>query len=256
MIAALPMYDLPHLQPANDRLWAGIRDRLRAAGIAAPDGLTRGLDDLWPLWTDPGLVLAQTCGLPYRARLHGRVALVGTPDYGVEGCPPGHYCSLLVARAGDPRSRLADFDGARLAFNDALSQSGWAAPVAEAAAAGIRLVPGPRTGAHRASIRAVAGGEADIAAIDAVTWSLAAAVEPAAAALKVVGRSAPTPGLPLIAAAGADTAATFAAVAGAIAALSPEDRAALRLHGIVAIPAAAYLAVPTPPPPDQIGATG
>lgn len=254
MIASLPMYDVVHLTGATDRMWAGIRDRLRAQGLEAPEALTRGLDDLWPLWTDPALVLAQTCGFPFRARLHGRVALVGTPDYGVEGCPPGHYRSLLVARAGDARATFADFDGARLAYNDALSQSGWAAAANEASARGIRLAPGPRTGSHRASIRAVAERQADIAAIDAVTWALVAPVEPAAAALKVVGRTAPTPGLPYISAAGADGAALFAAVADAIAALPRDDRSALHLRGIVAIPAAAYLAVPTPPPPDQIGA--
>ncbi|HSF64473.1 MAG TPA: PhnD/SsuA/transferrin family substrate-binding protein [Paracoccaceae bacterium] len=252
MIAALPMYDPPHLQGANDRLWAGIRDALRAGGRAAPEALSRGEDDLWRLWTAPDLVLAQTCGFPYRARLHGQVTLVGTPDHGVPGCPPGHYCSVLVARADDPRPSLADFDGAALAWNEALSQSGWAAPQAEAARLGITLRAGPQTGAHRASIRAVAEGRADIAAIDAVTWDILAGVEPARDALRIVARSAPTPGLPLIAAAGADSAATLSAVAEGIARLAPADRAALRLRGVVVLPAAAYLAVPTPAPPDRI----
>lgn len=252
MIAALPMYDPPSLQAANDRLWALIRDALRARGMAAPEGLRRGDDDLWPLWTAPDLVLAQTCGFPYRARLHGQVTLVGTPDYGVPGCAPGHYCSVIVVRADDPRDGAAALDGAALAYNDALSQSGWAAAQDWAAQAGIALRAGPRTGAHRASLRAVAEGRADVAAIDAVTWDLLAGLEPARDGLRVLARTVPTPGLPLIAAAGADDAATRAAVAEAIAALAPQDRAALRLRGIVAIPAAAYLAVPIPAPPDRI----
>lgn len=252
MIAALPMYDPPPLQAANDRLWSLIRDALRARGMAAPDALRRGDDDLWPVWTAPDLVLAQTCGFPYRARLHGQVTLVGTPDYGVEGCPPGHYCSVIVVRADDPRRAVRDFDGARLAWNEALSQSGWAAPQDWAARAGIVLRAGPRTGAHRASVRAVAEGRADIAAIDAVTWEILGGVEPARDALRVLARTLPTPGLPLIAAAGADAAATRAAVAQAIAALGADDRAALRLRGIADIPASAYLAVPTPAPPDRI----
>lgn len=255
MIAALPMYDLPHLAAAHDRLWAGIRDRLRAAGQAAPDALSRADEDLWSIWTAPDLVLAQTCGFPFRARLHDRVVLVGTPDYGVPDCPPGHYCSVLVARADDGRNWPDGFRAARLAFNDDLSQSGWAAPANEAAALGLRLRPGPRTGAHRLSIRAVAEGRADLAAIDAVTWALLAPVEAAAAGLRVVGRTRPTPGLPYIAAAGADPAAAFAAVSEAIAALPAADRAALHLRGIVAIASGDYLAVPTPPAPDQFGAT-
>ena len=65
MIAALPMYDRPETQDATDRFWALIRDRLRAGGIPAPDHLTRDRDP-WDIWTDPDLVLAQTCGLPSR----------------------------------------------------------------------------------------------------------------------------------------------------------------------------------------------
>jgi ABC-type phosphate/phosphonate transport system substrate-binding protein len=255
MIAALPMYDPPPLQGANDRLWAGIRDALRAGGLAAPDGLTRGADDLWPIWTAPDLVLAQTCGFPFRARLHGRVTLVGTPDYGVEGCAPGYYRSTIVVRADDPRRNLADFDGAMMAYNDALSQSGWAAPMNMAATMGLRLRPGPRTGAHRASAIAVAQGRADIAALDAVTHRILQGIEPALSALRVVDMTPPTPGLPLIAASGADAVATFDAVAGAIAALSAADRAALRLRGITRIDAAEYLSVPTPAAPDHIGST-
>ncbi|MFN3972252.1 MAG: phosphate/phosphite/phosphonate ABC transporter substrate-binding protein [Gemmobacter sp.] len=254
MIAALPMYDTAPLQGPNDRLWEGIRDGLRARGVVAPEGLTRGGDDLWRIWQAPDLVLAQACGFPYRARLHGRVTLVGTPDYGVPGCAPGFYRSVIVARAA--RQGLAAWDGAVLAYNEAMSQSGWAAPVNLAAQMGVALVAGPQTGAHRASVLAVAEGRADIAAIDAVTWEILAGIEPATAALHVVDRTPPTPGLPLIAAAGADAGAIFDAVAAAITGLAPADRAALRLRGVVRIPAVAYLAVPDPAPPDRMGGTG
>ena len=157
MIASLPMYDPPPLQAANDAFWGLIRDRLRAAGMQAPAALTR-TGDMWGHWTDPALVLSQTCGFPYRARLHGQVTLVGAPDFGVEGCPPGYYCSVFVVRRDDPRRRLAAFDGAVLAYNDPLSQSGWAAPQNEARLRGLRFVTGPRTGGHALSARAVAGG--------------------------------------------------------------------------------------------------
>lgn len=248
MKAALPMYDRPEIRPATDRFWAAIRDRLRAAGLAAPEALDRPADP-WPLWQAPDLVLAQTCGLPYRSRLHGKVALVGTPDYGLEGLAPGYYCSEIVARSDDPRG-FADLLAGTLALNEAGSQSGWAALQAHAAAQG--LVPGRAiaTGSHAASAAAVAEGRADLAAIDAVTWRLLKRHEAALTSrLRVVERTAPTPGLPLITAHGLDPAPVFAAVAGAIVALSPDDRAALGLRGLAAIPAAAYLAVPIPPDP-------
>lgn len=254
MIASLGMYDFGPAQGANDRLWALIRTGLRGRGIAAPEALTRGEHAYWDAWEAPDLLLSQTCGYPFRARLQGRVTYVGTPDYGVEGCPPGYYRSVFVARADDPRRDLAAFDGARLAYNEPLSQSGWAAPQTHAAKLGLRLPPGVQTGGHRLSARAVAEGRADIAALDAVTHALLCDLDPEVAALRVVALTDPTPGLPCITARGQDPAPIFDAVSEAVAALAPEDRAVLRLKGFLRLPVADYLAVPNPPSPEQIAA--
>ncbi|WP_372614328.1 phosphate/phosphite/phosphonate ABC transporter substrate-binding protein [Aquicoccus sp.] len=244
MIAALPMYDRPETTPANDRLWQAIRARL---GFG-PDHLTRDRD-LWQIWQSPDLLLAQTCGYPYRARLHDHVTLVGTPDYGLPDCPPGHYCSVMVARADDPRRALGDFGGAPFAYNEALSQSGWAAPVTHMATHGLSFGPLLETGAHRASALAVAQGRADLAAIDAVAWAMIQRHDRFAPELREIARTPPTPGLPLITARGRDPAPLLAAVAEAIADLSPADRHTLALQGVVEIPSSAYLAQPIPPLP-------
>lgn len=252
MIASLAMYDVGPAIAANDRLWALIRDRLRAVGIAAPQGLTRGDAAYWPAWQSPDLVLSQTCGYPFRAMLHDKVTYVGTPDYGVEGCAPGQYRSVFVARKDDPRQTLAAFDNAPFAYNEALSQSGWAAPQTHAAGLGLRLPPALHSGGHRCSAQAVAAGRADIAALDAVTWALMQDHDPVVPALKTVGHTAPSPGLPCITAKGRDPEPLFAAISLAIAALSATDRACLRLNGLTRIPVADYLAVPNPPAPEQI----
>lgn len=244
MIASLPMYDRPELRAAHDRLWAAIRAHLGHG----PAALTRGGDPL-EHWLSPDLLLSQCCGYPYRARLHGRVALVATPDHRLEGCPPGHYCSVFVARANDARETPAAFARARLAYNEALSQSGWAAPQTHARDHGFAFTDTLCTGAHAASARAVAEGRADIAALDAVSWRMMQAHDDFAAALKEVGRTLPTPALPYITALGRDPAPLCAALGAAIAALAPEDRARLSLWGIREIPAADYLAVPDPPFP-------
>jgi ABC-type phosphate/phosphonate transport system substrate-binding protein len=253
MIASLGMYDRPETQLANDRLWANIRDGLRAKGVAAPNALTRGEHAYWDAWLSPDLVFSQTCGFPYRAKLHGRVTLIGTPDYGLPGCPPGHYYSVFVARKADSRQGLEEFSGACFAFNEELSQSGWAAPQNHAAAEGLHFPPSLRTGGHRLSALAVSEGRADIAAIDALTWEMLTKWEPWTTTLKEVGRTAPsTPVLPYVAAKGADAALYFDVVSQAIAALSPEDRSALHLKGLVLIPSEQYLEVATPSSPEQI----
>lgn len=241
MIATLAMYDRAETAPANDTFWSAIRSALGYG----PATLTRGAD-LWTLWQSPELLLGQTCGLPFRARLHGHVSLVGTPDYGLPGCPPGYYTSVFVARDDAP---LAARSGQRFAYNEPLSQSGWAAPALHMQALG--LTPGAllQTGAHRASARAVAEGRADFAALDALSWALIRAHDPFAEGLHEIATTDPTPGLPLITALGRDPAPLRAAVNAAITALPAETRAALHLKGLVPIPEADYLALPTPAPP-------
>lgn len=251
MIASLPMYDRAETAAANDRFWALIRDGLGARGIDAPAKLRRGDADLMPHWLAPDLVLSQTCGFPYRARLHDKVQLVGTPDYGVEGCPPGHYRSILIARADDPRDRFEDFDATPIAYNDGLSQSGWAAAQNMAARLGLTLPAGLRTGSHRASFLAVAEGHAALAAIDAVTFSYLSEFDAALDRVKIVGATDPTPGLPYICAPGLDAAAILAAVGEAIPMLPPADRDILRLKGVLKLAPDAYLAVPTPASPPE-----
>ncbi len=204
-VASLPMYDWPEVGGALDALWRGIADELRDAGIAAPDALSRYDDDASD-WLHPDLVLGQTCGWPYISRLKGRVTLLGPFIFDRIDCPPGAYDSVIIAA---DHLRAASFcadelvrPGVRIAVNGTDSQSGFrvwgewfdADPATWLAPGSIVL-----TGSHRASVRAVAGGKADYAAIDAVAWRLARDHEREAADKVVIaGRSRPRPGLPLI----------------------------------------------------------
>lgn len=247
MIACLPMYDRAETAAANDRFWAGIRDHLGEG----PAALTRG-GDLWQQWQSPDLIFAQTCGYPYRAVLHGKVTLIGTPDYGLPGCPPGHYNSVFVVRKGAEGATLADFADARFAYNEALSQSGWAAPQTHAQAQGVTFRTLVQTGGHLFSAQAVAQGRADVAAIDALTWELLQEHESFTSDLRVLERTAPTPVLPYITALSRDGDAHFQAVSAAIRDLSASDRDVLHLRGLVSIAPEAYLAIPNPASPDEV----
>ncbi|MCB2129832.1 MAG: PhnD/SsuA/transferrin family substrate-binding protein [Rhodobacteraceae bacterium] len=246
MIASLTMYDWPELGPEHDRLWGHIRAALADEGLNGPEALTRG-GDVWRHWRDPGLILGQTCGMPYRTRLYPHVRLVGTLDYGLPDTAPGYYYSHLIARADDPRT-LDALVGGTLAFNGQDSQSGWAAPQNHVAPRRFDTIL--ETGAHRESARAVADGRADIAAIDAVTWRLIVTHLPGVAErLRTVAFTEPTPGLPLVTARQNDPVPIARAVRSALARLGAADRDALGLVGMATIPHDAYAAVPVPTPP-------
>lgn len=243
MIASLGMYDRAETVAANDALWDRIRQNL-GYGPATLDRTTA----FWDIWKSPDLVLAQTCGLPYRTQLHGHVQLVGTPDYGLPDAAPGYYYSVLLARVGDD-GEVAAYCDRTLAYNGATSQSGWAAPQAHARALGFCFERLLCSGGHLASAVAVATGEADIAALDAQSWRLICAYEDIAAKLKVIAKTAHTPGLPLITALGRDAGGILAATRAAIDEIGAVHRETLHLKGIVSIPSDAYLAVPTPAAP-------
>ena len=144
---------------------------------------------------------------------------------------------------------LAELATRRFAYNEALSQSGWAAPATHFAQYGLTLPHKVRTGAHRASALAVVKGDADWAALDALTWQMVRRFDDFAVGLAVHTHTEPTPALPYVTAVGRDPVPIFNAMRDAIAALSTQDRDCLGIHGLVEIPKAAYLAVPTPAAP-------
>ena len=230
MHVSLPMYDPPHLHRATDTFWAAVA---AALPFDAPRDLTRNADP-WALWQCRDMFLSQTCGLPYRARLHGQVHLVATPDYGLEGCAPGYYRSVLVTRQS---TRLTP--GLRLAYNDPISQSGWAA------AQGFGFAPHLETGAHESSMNAVLSGAADVALIDCHTLRILGLPE----GLATQGFSDPSPAPPFITSRSEWMAPLRKALKEACDQLDASTRQALGLRDIIAIDAADYLRVPIPPAP-------
>ncbi len=235
-LAALPMYDRPELRAATDALWAHLREAIRDIGLDAPEALDRRRP-MRLLWSAPELVLGQTCGLPLVSALKGRVGLLGTPAYAIEGCPPGTYRSALVVRADHPADGLAALVGCRAAVNARDSQSGYGALMHETAAfarEGRFFADVVLTGSHAGSIEAVAAGRADLAAIDAVTWALALRHDGAGAPvgrLRVLGWSETTPGLPYITGQRRHAAAIAGAVERAIPTLAGPVREALLISG-------------------------
>ncbi|MDE0529860.1 MAG: PhnD/SsuA/transferrin family substrate-binding protein [Albidovulum sp.] len=247
MIACLPMYDRPETVSAFDLLWSHIRDSLVESGIdGAPKLLARG-NRPSAAWTNSHLLLSQTCSLPFRTYLKGKVSLVGTPDYGYESVPKGFYFSCLIANVEDARRELSQFNGCRLAFNEISSQSGWAAPMDESKRAGIQFGSFLRTGSHRASALAIAEKRADLAALDVNSWRLIERFDAVAASLRVLGTTCSTPGLPFVTAFPDLSGTLFDAIENSLM-LLPDDAAEIVGFGhLVRLTESQYLAVDNPP---------
>ena len=241
MIASFPMYERPETHAANAEFWQLIRQYLIENSIPAPEALSQGAD-VMSAWTDPLLVLSQTCGMPYRNFLHDKVKLVGTLDYGLANCPPGYYRSCFVTRKSDPRKTLAAFQDAVFAYNEKGSQSGFAAPLNHMAAFGLQFKDQRPSGRHVNSGRMVANWEADIAALDGVTWRLMQRYDRFAEDLQVLSWTEPaTPGLPLITSCKNSTSVVYDAVKFAIGGLDVSSKKTLSIRGLIKIPEQAYL---------------
>ncbi|APH72605.1 phosphate/phosphite/phosphonate ABC transporter substrate-binding protein [Aquibium oceanicum] len=134
-IAALPMYDWPEVRGEVDADWAAIRDRLRAQGVEAPEGLTRRNGDMpavpggirdregrviapdpatlppdeldvQTLWRHPKLLFAQTCWGPMELGLQEHVRVVAQPDYtAFDGGQGELYSSAVLMRGGEAAGR-------------------------------------------------------------------------------------------------------------------------------------------------------
>ena len=190
--------------------------------LIAPDPATLPAEEFDPptLWRHPALLFGQTCWGPMERGLMRHVAVIGQPDYGgVDGCAGPFYSSAIVIRrtdapAGSARKAPTEGDavipleclrGSRFAFNSLDSLSGYLALKRDLERLHTDLsLFGDliEAGSHRASIRAVADGLADVAAVDARSWQLARRYEPAARHLVPVGWTSHRKGLPFICALG------------------------------------------------------
>ncbi|MFQ6553150.1 phosphate/phosphite/phosphonate ABC transporter substrate-binding protein [Aestuariibius insulae] len=249
MIAALPMYLRPENRAAHDTLWSLIRDNLNAGGLDPPNTLSHDLD-IWTGWTSPDLLLGQICNLPYRAKLRGKVHIVGLLDYGLPDAPPGYYYSYFVTHDPTVKDSLA-LVNARFVCNETLSQSGYGAPQLWAKRHGTHFANVTETGAHAESVRALKERRADIAAIDAITWNMLER-RGETDGLHIIGQTDTSPGQSLITARPDAVAPLRKAISQAIETLPDAHRVNLGIRGLVVPDLEAY-DLPLPDPPETQG---
>jgi len=239
-IAALPMYDFAPLRAATDEFWSAIAARLIAAGVDdVPALLTRDLTHI-ETWGDPRLLFGQACQYPLASTGYETVRLVAIPAYSAPGCEGSRYRSAIIVRTEDVAQRLEDLRGRRCAVNERSSNSGsnlLRAAIAPLAEHGRFFSSVQLTGGHQASVRAVAEGIADAAAIDCVSYAHIRRLSPELTArLRILDWTPSSPGLPYVTAR-TNEASTLSALRAALADVQTDPtqatvRDALLLTGI------------------------
>jgi len=220
-VASLGMYDHPRQYAANDALWQAVSRLLRARGVDAPFDLDRSRP-VDRIWRDPTLLLGQACGYPLVSEPDLALRVIGIPVYDVPDCAPGRHLSYIVTRRDDSGAALIDYLGRRAAINSRRSNTGvnlFRAAVAGLAKDGRFFGEVVETGSHRASVSALIWGDADIAAIDAVTLAALRRYEPeVTVGLRVLATTPTSPTLPFVTSLATDR-ETVAALRSALAAI-------------------------------------
>ena len=204
---SLSMYALPEMAAANATFWAAIREALQEEGFAnIPETIAQPSLDL-PEEIEPQTLLSHMCGYPLLALYPGQYEILAAPLHDLPGCAmdpsgmPTHRSFIVVATDSSLRN-LEDLRGARFTMNGWHSNSGMNLPrhlVARLAREGRFFGSVTVSGAHVASMAAVAEGSADVAAIDCVTFGLVAHYRPKdITRLRIIAETAASPAIPFI----------------------------------------------------------
>lgn len=201
-VASMPMYDMPEVRVALDSLWEGLAGHLKRAGLSEiPDRIQHGRN-LADLWDDPDLCFSQCCGYDIVGRYAGTLRPVATPHYGAPECKGCDYASNVVAAEDCEANDVLEMFGAVCVVNGLESHSG---------ANALKALVAPRnrdgrffsetkiSGSHAASLEMIRRGEAEVAAIDCVTYALLESYRPAAlAGIRKLGRTYRAPAVPYV----------------------------------------------------------
>ena len=214
-------------------------------------------------WHSGRLLLGQACGYDVATWQSRTLRVLGAPHFGFEGCEGAQYRSFVVVREQSPARSLSDLRGARCVINTETSHSGMntlRTLVEPLRASGSFFGALKVSGAHERSVAMVASGEADVAAIDCITYGLLQKHRPGALeSLRVIGESDLAPAPPFVTSASTsleEAAALRAALSEVIAEAAPAW-AALRLTGLSPLPVGAYASMRSDDPPlVALGAVG
>ncbi len=201
-VASMPMYDMPELRKALDSLWRGFATNARREGLGdVPRELVHGRH-LDRLWRDPDLWFSQCCGYDLVNGYADRLVPIATPRYGAPECEGWDYASVIVVDEDNDADDVLEMRGAVCVINGPDSHSGMnalralIAPVSER---GRFFSHVKVSGTHADSLEMIKRGQAEVAAIDCVTYALLGRYRPdALAGIRKLGRTHLAPGIPYV----------------------------------------------------------
>ncbi|TSA54335.1 MAG: hypothetical protein D4R44_01755 [Actinobacteria bacterium] len=202
------MYDLAEVHASTMQIVGALAAALCAIGLEAHADVPVALGhaDLLRYWSSDGMLLSQSCGLPFIEDLHDVVDIVGTPLWTDISDDRGRYRTVIVVRESLDITSIDKAHDLRPVINHSRSLSGWCS-LGVALANGAGGVPGAdpsvhpyvESGGHAASLQMLQDGQADIASIDSATFRLLSSHRPALTSnLRVIGRGPLVPATPFI----------------------------------------------------------
>lgn len=231
--------------------WRDVFDRFTCGGAGTdPVAAELVFGPLDPVARDD-LLFGHTCGYPLLKTHRGAYSAFCVPVFDVEGTIGKLYSSRLIVPAGSGIESVSECRDQVAAVNGYDSNSGMNLLRYELARAGAS--PGyfsqvKITGSHLGSLEAVAANEAQLAAIDCVSFQLIADENPALAdAVDCIGFTARCCGLPFVLARDRDTpelrADLLDGLRQALAGASSEARERLHLRAFEAVDDSAYASI-------------
>ena len=202
MTASLPMYDFPEVHGVLDVIWKNIAHGLERAGVKGVPAVLQHGRAAHDLWADPELLLSQCCGADIVNRYAGKLVPLATPRYTAPGCQGCYYSSVILVAEDSPATELEHLRNSVCVVNGFESHSGMNALRALVAPLSLngRFFSSVRTGgSHADSITVLTKRQAEVAAIDCVSYALLNRYRPSfLAGTRPLCYTARAPGIPYV----------------------------------------------------------
>ena len=201
---SLPMYDFPEVHTSTMEIVDALVTALSTIGLSAHTEVPNASvhSDLMRHWLGAGMLLSQTCGLPFIEELHTSVNVVGTPLWTDVSDDRGRYRTVIVVPESLGITSIDQAVGLRAVVNNTQSLSGWCSlgiALANATNDSAVATPYVQSGGHAASLQMLQDGDADIASIDSATYRLLSRHRPALVEnVRVIGYGPAVPATPII----------------------------------------------------------